>query len=142
MSNEQTSAGAPWHLWVIGGLLLIWNGLAAFSYVAMLTRFDPVLSGYPEAVLNYYFNAPTWMMVMWGASTVGGFLGAALLLLRQKACVLVMVVAWLASVAAVFYTQKNPPPGGGDTIFAIAVLIAALFVIYYMTWLARKGFLR
>ena len=79
---------------------------------------------------------------MWGVSTVGGFLGAALLLLRRKIAVPVFVVSWACSVAAVFYTHMNPPPGGGDTMFAVAVLIAALMVVFYMVWLSRRGVLR
>lgn len=142
MSDRQTLPATPWHLWVVGGLLLIWNGLAAFSYAATAIRFEPYLSSFPKDALDYYLNAPAWMSVMWGVSTVGGFLGAALLLLRRKIAVPVFVVSWACSVAAVFYTHMNPPPGGGDTMFAVAVLIAALLVVFYMVWLSRRGVLR
>jgi len=143
MSDQQTSSAMPWHLWIVGGLFLIWNGMAAFDYIATLIRYEPYLSGHPEEILNYYFNAPAWMYVMWGASSLGGFLSAAFLLLRHKTAVPIAAVAWACSVVTAIYTYMNPvPQSGGDMTFYIIVLIAALLVLFYMVWLSRRGVLR
>ncbi len=143
MSDQQTSSATPWHLWVVGGLLLIWNGMAVFDYVATVVRYEPYLSGYPEQVLDYYFDAPAWMYVMWGVASFGGLVGAVFLLLRRKIAVPIFAVGWMCSVAAAIYTYLNPPPeGGGDIAFYIVVLIAALMVLFYLVWLSRRGVLR
>ena len=142
MNHQQTPSGTPWHLWVVGGLLFLFNGMGAASYIATLTRFEPMLAGQSQDVLDYYFNVPAWMMLMWGVSTVGGFLGAVLLLMRRKIAVSVMAAAWVCSVVVVAYTTAFPPPGGGSITFPIIVLIVALVLLFYMIWLSRGGVLR
>ncbi len=142
MDDQQLSPATPWHLWVVGGFLFLFNGMGAVSYTATLIRFEPMLAGQPQDVLDYYFNAPAWMMVMWGVSTIGGFLGAILLLMRRKFAPTVMAVAWLCSVAVVAYTISTPPPASGSNVFSIVVLIVALLLLLYMVWLSRRGVLR
>ena len=147
MSDQQISSKAPWHLWVVGGLLLIWQGMAAFDYMATLIRYEPYLAGYPEDILNYYFNAPAWMYLMWGVASIGGLVAALFLLLRRKLAVPLFALGWLSSLVAAIYTFQNPPPvlgegeGGGVMFYAI-VLAAALMVLLYLVWLSRKGVLR
>ena len=142
MSDQRVLSAAPWHFWGVGGLLLIWNGLAAFDYIATLVRFEPYLAGHPENVLDYFYNAPTWMYVVWGGSMLGGFVSSVFLLLRRKIAASIAAVAWMFSVVAVIYTTINPPPIGGGIVFSILVLILALLVIFYMIWLSRRGVLR
>ncbi len=142
MSDQHTPSATPWHLWVVGGLLLIWNGMAVFDYIATVIRYEPYLSGYREEVLDYYFNAPRWMYAMWGIASIGGLVGAVFLLLRRKLAVPIFAVGWMCSVVATIYTYVNPPPsGGGEITFYIIVLIAALMVLSYMFWLSRRGVL-
>ena len=143
MKNQQLSPPTPWHLWVLGVLLLGWNGLAVFDYIATLIRYEPHLSGFPKEVLEYYFDAPAWMYAMWGTSSIGGFISAALLLLRRKLAVLVAGIAWVGSVAAAAYTYFNPPPVGGASItMYVIVLAVALLILLYLILLARRGVLR
>lgn len=143
MGDQQTSSAAPWHLWVVGGLLLIWNGIALFDYIATVIRYEPYLSGHPEEILDYYFNAPLWMYVMWGGSIIGGFTSAVLLLLRRKFAIPAAMLGWVCSVVAGVYTYMNPvPQSDGDMTFYIIVLLAALVWIFYMVWLSRRGVLR
>ncbi len=142
MSDQQTSPVTPWHLWVVGGLLLIWHALAAFDFIATVIRFEPYLAGYPEDVLNYYYSAPIWMFAMWGIASLGGFVSSVLVLLRRKIAVPIFAMGWAASVVAGIYTFKNPPPQGAEMMFFIIVLLIALLVIFYLSWLSRRGVLR
>jgi len=142
MNEQQPPLATPWHLWVVGGLLLIWNGTAVFDYIATMIRYEPYLSGYPEEALDYYFSAPVWMYFMWGISSFGGFLSAVFLLLRRKIAVPIGAVAWICSLIAAIYTYINPAPVGGDIMFYIIVLIAALLIILYMVWLSRRAVLQ
>ena len=143
MSDQQKTPSAPWHLWVVGGLLLIWNSIGAFDYIATTTRYEPYLAGFPKEILDYYFNVPTWMYVMWGGSMLGGFVSAVLLLARRKIVVPVTIFAWVCSLVAAVYTYMNPVPGaGGGIVFYITVLTAVLLIVLYMVWLSRRGVLR
>ena len=142
MSESIPEPRTPWHLWVLGVILLLWNGIGVVSFLATQMRFEPILSGYPEDMLAYYFEAPLWMHIMWGGSIMGGFLSAALLVMRRKLAIHVFVIAWLCSVAVAVYTYFNPPPMGGGIGFHILVLAGTLLVLFYMLWMSRRGVLR
>ena len=142
MNSSISTSSPPWHLWLVGGLLLLWNGLATFDYVATVIRYEPYLANFPEESLAYYFAAPLWMYLMWGVGSVGGFIAAILLLLRQKTAVPVLGLAWVSSVVAVIYSVLNPPPGGGNLVFMTVVLLIAFSVLIYVRWLAKRCVLK
>ena len=142
MTKPKSNISAPWHMWVLGVVLLLWNGLAAFDYVMTVIRYEPYLAGHPEEVLSYFFNAPLWMYVTWGISMIGGFIGTVLLLMRRRLAVPVYTIAWFFSVLAVVYSIINPVPGGGNTLFGVAVIIISLLILAYFYWLQRRGVLR
>ena len=60
MADTNHATAAPWHLWVIGILLVLWQGMAVFDYIATC---DPVQTLFIEIIpmssLEYYFNAPS-----------------------------------------------------------------------------------
>ena len=143
MANTNHTAPAPWHLWVVGILLLLWQGMAVFDYIATVIRFEPYLSNYPDELLEYYFNAPAWMYAAWAVAAFGGFLSAIFLLLRNKIALLIAILAFLSSLLTVVYTFLNPPPGsGGELVFLITAVSAGFLVLAYMYWLKRRGVLR
>ena len=142
MAKLKPAISTPWHMWVLGVLLLLWNGLAAVDYVMTVIRFEPYLACHPEEVLAYLYNAPLWMYVVWGLSMVGGLVATILLLLRRRAAVPVYLIAWLGSVIAVAYMFVKPVPGGGKALLAVAVLLISLLVLFYFDWLRKRGVLR
>ena len=142
MDNHKTAPNTPWHLWVIGGLLLIWNGMASAGYLATLFRFEPLLTNHPEEVLAYYYAAPVWLSIMLGGSIIGGFIGSAFLLLRRKIAIPITFIAWLCSVVVAINDYRNPSPSSPGVIFYIIMLIVALLLIVYMVWLSRSGVLK
>ena len=105
-------------------------------------RYEPYLSGHPEEVLAYFFNAPLWMYVMWGISMIGGLVGTILLLMRRRTAVPVFAIAWICSMIAVAYSVVNPVPGGGNILFAVAVIMITFLILVYFHWLQRRGVLR
>ena len=142
--EERRETKTPWHLWVVGGLLLIWQGLATFDYVATVARFEPWLSQFPDEALAYFFNAPLWMYVIWGVGSIGGLIGVIFLLMRDRKAVPVFLAALIASAVSIFYSFANPPPGdvGGGPGFMIAVLAIAIAIFSYFVWLQKRGVLR
>ena len=141
MTDHKSGASAPWHMWVLGVLLLLWNGFAAFDYAMTVIRYEPYLAGHPEEFLAYFYNAPLWMYAMWGISMVGGLIATLLLLMRRRMAVPVFTLAWVGSVIAVLYSAVNPPPGGGNLPFAAAIILITFLVLIYFYWLQRRGFL-
>ena len=143
MEQSGSDTSTPWHLWVVGGLLLIFNIPAVFGFIATVIRFEPYLSQFPEEALAYYSEAPLWMYAMWGISAFGGFVGAILLLMRNKLVIPVFGAGWICSAIAGVYSFVNPAPVEGTSgIFLVVVLAVALLILIYVIWLKRRGVLR
>ena len=142
MKTEKASPATPWHLWLIGGLLFVFNSFAAVDYIATITRFEPYLANYPQETLDYFFNAPAWMYLMWGGSMLGGFVSALFLLLRRKIAIPLAVLAWVCSAVVAVHDYINPAPVSPGVLFYAGFLLVALLLIYYMHRLSRRGVLR
>lgn len=142
MNTVKSKIRTPWHMWVIGVFLLLFNGFATFDYLMTVMRYQPYLSAYPEDVLAYFYGAPLWMYVIWGFSMVGGLIAVIALLMRKRVAVPIYAIAWIASVIAVIYSVLNPVPGGGSVLFSVIVIIIALLVLVYFRWLQKRGVLR
>ncbi len=133
----------PWHVWLVGIILLLWHGYVMFDYMATVFRFEPYLAGYPEEMLEYYFAAPLWMYVLWFIGGAGGLIGAILLLRRNKLVIPVFGAGYVAAIIANLYTTLNPPPSmpvGPE--FIIMIFVLAALVLLYCLWLKKKGQLR
>ena len=141
MNTNDSTTPAPWHMWIVGGLFLINNGLGATNYILTVIRYEPHLAQFPPEALAYFTNAPQWMYAMWGVSTIGGLISAVLLLLRRRLALHVGVFAWICSLIAVIYGMVNPAPGASNVLSA-AIIFIALLVLVYMYWLLRRGVLR
>lgn len=141
--SATINAPAPWHLWLVGGLMALWNGFASFDYVATVLRFEPWLSQFPDDVLAHYLAAPLWMFVLWGIGSLGGFISALLLLMRNTLAVPIFAASLIAAVIAQIYGVLNPPPdGSGGLALAVTIIAIAALVLYYAMWLKKRGVLR
>ena len=59
--NEAPAAGAqraPWHLWFVGVLSLLWNGVGAVDYLMTETRNASYLSSFTPEQLTYFQGFP------------------------------------------------------------------------------------
>lgn len=142
MTQSKPIAPTPWHVWVVGGLLLLMNAPVAFGYIANLIDFEPYMAQFSEQSLDYYDNTPLWMIIMWGFSILGGVAGAVLLLLRRKLAVPVTAIAWICSVVAAAYSVVNPPPEGASNAVTAIVIVVALLILIYMYRLQKLLILR
>lgn len=142
MAELKSDVSAPWHMWVLGVLLLLWHALATVDYVMTVIRYDPYLANHPEDFLAYFYEAPLWMYVVWGLSMIGGLIATILLLMRRRAAVPVFTIAWIASVIAVVYSIVNPVPSGGGILFGASAILVALLLLIYFYWLQKRGVLR
>ena len=148
MADSTQSAKAPWHLWVVGGLSLLWNAVGAVDFTMTQTHNETWLKGFTPEQLAYIHGFPLWSVFAWGVGTWGSFLGSVMLLARRG----LAFHAFAASLAGALGTSlysfglsdglKIMGGGVGMIIFnGIIILISVLLLVYART-MRRRGVLR
>ena len=149
MNGQRTAraAAAPWHLWLVGALALIWNGIGAFDYVMTETRNASYMSSFTPEQRAYFYAFPMWVVATWALSVWGGVLGAVLLLLRKRWAVPVFGVSLATMVVTTFHnfvlTNGIAIMGGtGGLVFSAVIFVIAVALLVYARSLARARVLR
>ena len=147
MSTSTPSVTTPWHLWVIGLLSLLWNGMGAFDYTMTETRNAWYMSDFTSEQLAYFYGFPKWVIATWAISVWGGVLGSIALLLRRRWAVPIFAVS-LATMVMTFVhnfvlTNGLAVMGGaGALAFTAAIVVVGVALALYSRWLGRMGVLR
>lgn len=137
----------PVHLWIVGGLGLLWNGFGAFDYLMSKLQGEAWYRqmGMTDAQIAYMDAFPFWMMIVWPLGVWGGVLGTLLLLRRSRTAVPVFLVSLAAFLVSLIYTYALSDGAAvmGDTaIMQLVVLVGCLFFAWYSRAMARKGVLK
>jgi len=146
-ASSTAPARAPWHLWVIGILTLLWNAVGAMDYVMTQTRNEKYMSGFTSEQLDYFYGFPAWVVAAWALAVWGGVLGSLLLLLRKRLAVPALLVSFLAMVVTTIHnfvlTNGMEIMGGGAGMLAFnaAIFLVALGLVVYSRALRAKGWL-
>lgn len=131
-------AVTPWHLWVTGVILLLWNAIGTVDFTATLTRFEPYLASFPQAVKEQIFALPWWMFLVWGVGVWGGFVGTIFLLLRKRWAVPLLAASTAGAVGSLINGLIRPIPGATDTVFASVIVAIAGAALWYAMRMAAK----
>jgi hypothetical protein len=132
----------PWHVWVVGALLLFWNGFGMVDFAATVTRFEPYLASYPKALLDYTYSLPSWLFAVWGGALLAGLLGALFLLLRNKLAVPALIVCGIGPIVSMAMSYVFPPPPIMDRTMPWLILAIGVLSPIYALWLQKRGVLR
>ncbi|MXO64936.1 hypothetical protein [Altericroceibacterium endophyticum] len=145
MTQQQN---APWHLWVVGIVSLLWNVVGAYDY--WITRVGSQrylqIAGVSRLELIWLANMPWWVDVAWACGVWGSIAGSLLLLLRRKLAATAFLLAVLGMLATNFYrmTSDAPPSMTGtaaDIISLVLILIAGALT-WYAVRMRRAAVLR
>ena len=138
---------APWHLWVVGILALLWNAGGAFDYVATQLSLDWYVSNMPPEMKGYIEAYPATLVAIWALAVWLPVIAALPLLLRRAGAVHVFFLALvLVLLAGAWnYLLADPPltevAGQGVFFFWIAVVILAALQWLYARAMRRRGVL-
>ena len=143
----ESHARTPWHVWLVGVLALLWNGVGAFDYLMTQTRNVSYMSAFTPEQLDYFYGFPAWVVAAWALSVWGGALGSILLLLRKRWAVPVFGVSLAAMVLTTIYNfvlseGLEVMGGAGGLIFTAVIFVIAVALFVYARWLAPVGVLR
>lgn len=128
---------APWHLWVIAIVSLLWNSGGAFDYYMTHTRNEAYMGEFTPEQLDYFYSYPTWSVATWAIGVWLSVAGSILLLFRSAmalwAFILSFVGMFLTSVYSFGLAEVSMTEIAGPEaqIFMAAIVLVGLFLIWY-----------
>ena len=137
----------PVHLWVVGGLSLLWNGLGCLDYLMTETANRTYLARMPTDQIAYMHALPAWLTGMWAIGVWGGLAGSILLLMRSRYSVTLFALSFIGAVIGLGYqvfltTMPISMRAGLMGIMPWVIVIIAGFLLWYSWTEKDKGDLR
>ena len=149
MSDTQTnnSVKAPWHLWVVGIVGLLWSAMGAMDYVMSKLRVESYMAKFTPEQLEYFYGFPVWVNAAWAIAVWGGVIGCIILLLRKGVAVEVLLASFIAMAVTAFhnYVLSNGMEVVGDTfslVFTGIIFIVGLALYLYAKAMRTRGVLK
>ncbi|NNC67863.1 MAG: hypothetical protein HKN83_07515 [Gammaproteobacteria bacterium] len=127
---------APWHLWVIGIIALLWNAMGAVDYFLSQTKNEAYMKMFTPEQLEFFYSFPSWSVALWAIAVWGGLLGCILLLLRNKLAASVFLVSLICMVINTIYIYAfsngmEVMGGAFELAFSAAIFLVAVFLYFY-----------
>lgn len=139
----------PWHLWVVGGLALLWNGFGGYDFIMTVTQGEKYFraSGMDQAMIDYFNAMPAWMYVPWVMGVWGAVIGSILLLMRNKLAAPAFIVSLLGAAGSLIFGLVHPMPELPEAMAMMkympwVIVVIAAFLAWYARSMASKGVLR
>ncbi len=136
------STRVPFHFWLVGLLLLLWNWWGLFGAIASQVRLLPEM---PAEAVAYLDRQPLWFMIVGDISPLAGAAGALALLVQSRWAVpLFLTQLGVLILANAYDVLLGTSPlitvaeTRWSTGFLVAILAAQTFYAYRM---ARRGLL-
>ena len=138
----------PWHLWVVGGLSLLWNLFPAVDFTLTNMQNEFWLSQYDDAQRAFFLGTPAWVNLCWAVGGFGSLIGSLLLLMRSRRAVTAFFVSAIGLAGVTYYqlvlnadTLKQLL-GDVPLYASIAIWVVLLALIFYSRRQAAAGVLR
>lgn len=138
----------PWHLWLVGGVSLLWNAGGAFDFVMTQTRNQDYLAAFTPEQINYFTNFPAWVNATWAIAVFGAVLGSIMLLLRkgwaERLFWLSLVTFVLTGLHIYVLSEVSAIEMMGmfGAIFSLAIFVVTVALGFYARWMRHRGILR
>ncbi|HYI13266.1 MAG TPA: hypothetical protein VEK57_29740 [Thermoanaerobaculia bacterium] len=144
----NTSSRAPWHLWLIGVIAVLFNSIGIFDFVMAMTQGAKYMAraGMTPEQIAHYQGMPGWMTAVWAIGVWGAFLASILLLLRRKLAFPIFVLSLAAFLLSLVYTyiltDGGAIMGRQMAITSAVIAILLLFFSWYAHAMGKRGVLR
>jgi uncharacterized membrane protein len=134
-------ARAPWHIWAVGGISLLWNAMGGVDYTMSHMRNASYLAGMTPEQMAWFDGFPAWATSCWAFGVWGAIAGSLLLLARSRWAVAAFGVSLLGFVGSHIYQFTSNAPAslntGSGTAFAAVLGLVAVALLWY-AWATRK----
>ena len=134
---------APWHLWVVGVVTLLFNSMGIISYTTTKLGMLAEL-GLTPSQIAFMDSYPAWVSGFWALGVWGAFAGSVLLLLRSRFAV---AARWAALVGLLVttiyhYVLIEVPADMQAPALDVTIWITTLFLLGYAIRMAKAGVLK
>lgn len=137
------AAKAPWHLWLVGGVSLLWNAVGIFSYtMTELGKLDAL--GMTPDQIAYFDSFPSWAIAVWALGVWGAFFGSVLLLMRSRFAVHCFAIAILGLIGTTYFQNvvADVPADLQSAGLDMAIWVITLFLLWYAWTMHKRSVLR
>ncbi|HHP7238857.1 hypothetical protein [Longibacter sp.] len=148
MTSQPVSATSrpPKHLWIVGGLSLVWNAFGAFDYAMTQFQVEAYMSNFTAEQLDYFYGFPAWANAVWALGVWGAVAGSVGLLLKKAWAEWAFGISIVGLVGTSIYTMvltDGTAIMGGPSvmIFSIVLWLITIGLYVYSRAMARKGVL-
>jgi hypothetical protein len=146
-ATTSRATDTPRHLWLVGGLALLWNAFGAFDYLMTHLRADFYMSGFSPEQLEYFYGFPSWAVAFWAIGVWCSFAGSAALLLRSRFAVHLFALSVVGLIGTTVYTNLLSDgaavmDGMGYVVMSVVIWVVLLALLAYSVAMRRRGVLR
>lgn len=138
---------APWHLWVVGVVTLLWNGFAGFDYVATQYGLEFYMAQFTDEQRAWFEGFPAWVQGSWAIAVWGSVLGSLFLLMRSRWAGAAFGLALIFMVVTAIHNfglaeVKMPEVVGDEAIwFSLVIFAVGVFEWLYARQMRKAGVL-
>ncbi len=136
---------APWHLWAVGIISLLWNAMGGVDYTMSHMHNAAYMAQMTPEQIAWFNGFPIWATSCWAFGVWGAIAGSILLLLRSRHAVSVFGISLIGFIGSHIYQFASQAPAGLNTgtgtIFAALLALVAVALLLYARAMQRKGLL-
>ena len=137
---------APWHLWAVGGVSLLWNAMGGVDYTMSHLKNEMWMAQMTPEQIAYFDSFPAWATACWAFGVWGAVAGSLLLLMRSRWSLAAFAVSLLGLIGSHIFQFSSDVPDGWNTasgtIFAAVLAIVAIALLWYARRMNQLGVLR
>lgn len=134
---------APWHLWVVGVVTLLFNSMGIISYTT--TKLGMLAEmGLTPSQIAFMDSYPAWVSGFWALGVWGAFAGSVLLLLRSRFAVAAMWAALVGLLVTTIYHYVliEVPADMQAPALDVTIWVVTVFLLFYARAMEARGVLR
>jgi hypothetical protein len=147
--DEAPRAAAPWHLWAVAAVSLLWNAYGGYDYVMSEAVGDAYFKsqGMNPEQIAFIHAYPTWMVADWAIGVWSSVVGSLLLFARSRFALPAFVLSILGILLSLVYAYVlRVTPNDGVNALTLtmqgAITVVCLLLIWYSQAMTKRGVLR
>ena len=136
---------APWHLWVVGTLALLFTLYGGYDYyMSQIGNREYIAAAVEplgidaDVAVEYFSTFPLWADIFWAIGVWSGVAGSSLLLLRRRFAFHAYAFSLVGLAVSNAYSYSNPIPGMTDSAMTLIVVAVVAIVMVLLTIYARR----